>query len=104
MEPPALVKWLAAAHTGNMMAYPAGGSGGASAGTLILCLIGTWELCRGRRWSIAVLCLAPFAMTFLAAALHRYPYGGSAPVAPPLAPAHFLLACHRAGPLLGLVA
>jgi len=104
MESVALLKWLAAAHTGNMMAYPAGGSGGASAGTLILCLIGAWQLCRSRRWSIAVLCLAPFGMTFLAAALHRYPYGGSARVAQHLAPAICLLAGNGAATLIAWIA
>jgi hypothetical protein len=103
-EPMALLKWLAAAHTGTMMAYPAGGSDGASAGTLILCLIGAWELCRSRRWSVAALCLAPFALTFLAAALHRYPYGGSARVAQHLAPAICLLAGNGAAMLIGWIA
>jgi hypothetical protein len=100
-EPVALLKWLAVAHTGNMMAYPAGGSGGASAGTLILGLIGAWELCRSRHWSIVVLCLAPFGLTFLAAALHRYPYGGSARVAQHLVPAICLLAGNGAATLIG---
>src|SRR5205823_8672227 len=103
-EPTPLVKWLAAAHTGNMLAYPAGGSGGASTGTFILCLLGAWEFCRGRRWSILFLCLAPFAMTFLAAALHRYPYGGSARVAQHLAPAICLLAGNGAATLIGWIA
>ncbi len=99
-EPIPLLKWLAAAHTGNMMAYPAGGSGGASTGTFILCLLGAWEFCRSRRWSILFLCLAPFGLTFLAAVLHRYPYGGSARVAQHLVPAICLLAGNGAAMLI----
>jgi hypothetical protein len=99
-EPMALFKWLLAAHTGNMLAYPAGGSSGASTGTLILCLFGLWEFYRGRRWSMLLLCLAPFGLTLLAAALHRYPYGGSARVAQHLAPAICLMAGNGAAMLI----
>lgn len=91
-RPMDLIKWLVSVHTGNMMAYPAGGSGGASALTLILCLLGIWQVWKDRRRSILFLCLVPFGLTFVAAALHRYPYGGSARVAQHLAPAICLLA------------
>jgi Dolichyl-phosphate-mannose-protein mannosyltransferase len=87
-----LVKWLAASHTGNMMAYPVGGSVGASTLTCLLCMLGVWHFWRGRQWQMLLLCLGPFALTFVAAALHRYPYGGSARVAQHLAPAICLLA------------
>ncbi|HEV2948893.1 MAG TPA: glycosyltransferase family 39 protein [Gemmataceae bacterium] len=89
-RPAPLIRWLASVHTGNMMAYPAGGSGGASALTLIFCLLGIWQLRKDR--SILLLCLLPFGLTFLAAAMHHYPYGGSARVAQHLAPAICLLA------------
>lgn len=91
-QPLALLKWLALAHTGNMMAYPVGGRDGASTLTLLLVLAGAWHLWRARRQALLVLCLTPFALTFIAAALHRYPYGGSARVAQHLAPAICLLA------------
>jgi hypothetical protein len=97
-KPIELVQWLASVHTGNMMAYPAGGSGGASALTLILCLLGIWQLWRNR--SILLLCLLPFGLTFLAAAMHHYPYGGSARVAQHLAPAICLLAGSGAAALI----
>ena len=90
--PFALLKWLVTVHTGNLLAYPAGGSGGASAFTFLLCLIGAWIFGRTRQWSTLALCLIPFGLTFIAAALHRYPYGGSARVAQHLAPAICLLA------------
>jgi hypothetical protein len=86
-RPVALGKWLALTHTGNMMAYPAGGRDGASALTLLLCLAGVWHFVRARQWNLLLLLLAPFALTFVAAVLHRYPYGGSARVAQHLAPA-----------------
>jgi hypothetical protein len=90
--PLALVKWLLAAHTGNMMAYPAGSRDGASSLTFLLVALGAWQCVRARRWELLTLCMAPFALTFVAAALHRYPYGGSARVAQHLAPAICLLA------------
>ncbi len=96
----ALIKWLASVHTGYLMAYPAGGSAGASIVTSILCLLGFWEFIRGRNWSILFLCLAPFGLTIIAAAMHRYPYGGSARVAQHLAPAICLLAGNGAAGLI----
>jgi hypothetical protein len=91
-QPLALLKWLALAHTGNMMAYPAGGRDGASALTFTLCVIAVCHFARARRWELLLLLLVPFVLTFTAAALHRYPYGGSARVAQHLAPAICFLA------------
>jgi 4-amino-4-deoxy-L-arabinose transferase-like glycosyltransferase len=90
--PLALARWLVLAHTGNLFAYPIGGHNGASTLTFLLCVIGVRHLRRTRRGSLLVLCLVPFGLTFLAALLHRYPYGGSARVAQHLAPAICLLA------------
>jgi hypothetical protein len=91
-QPVAFLKWLAQAHTGNMMAYPAGGRDGASTFTFLLCIAGLWHLSPRRRWDLLLLLLVPFALTFAAAALHRYPYGGSARVAQHVAPAICFLA------------
>src|SRR5262249_4723012 len=91
-QPLAVLKWLALAHTGNMLAYPVGGRDGASAATFLLCLAGMWQLARARRWDWLLLLLGPFALTLVAAALHRYPYGGSARIAQHPAPAICLLA------------
>jgi hypothetical protein len=87
-----LLQWLVTIHAGNLLAYPLGGKDGASAGTLILCLVGLWRLGRGGRGDLLLLYLAPFGLTLAAAALHRYPYGGSARIAQHLAPAICLLA------------
>jgi 4-amino-4-deoxy-L-arabinose transferase-like glycosyltransferase len=103
-QPLALLKWLALAHTGNMMAYPVGGRDGASAATFLLCLGGIVHLARRRQGSLLLLLLGPFVLTFVAAALHRYPYGGSARIAQHLAPAICLLAGTGLAMCLGVVA
>lgn len=87
-----LIKWLLDVHTGNMLAYPMGGKKGGSTATLLLCLVGIAWLVRNRGWDWRVLLFAPFALTFIAAAIHRYPYGGSARVSQHLAPAICVLA------------
>lgn len=91
-QPLALLRWLARAHTGTMMAYPVGGRDGASVLTLLLVVTGLCHFLHARRWQLLALLLTPFALTFLAAALHRYPYGGSARIAQHLAPSICLLA------------
>lgn len=83
----AVIPWLINVHTGAMFAYPRGGAHGASALTGLLCAIGLFQLVRQRPWQFLVLCVGPFALTLLAAALHRYPYGGSARYEQHLAPA-----------------
>jgi len=94
-----LPRWLLAVHAGNMLAYPAGGRDGASTITLLLCLIGGVYLAR-RRHDLLVLLLMPFVLTFLAAVLGQYPYGGSARIAQHLAPSICLLAGAGAAALL----
>jgi hypothetical protein len=74
----ALLKWLAAAHTGGMFAYPCGGENGASSLTLLLFLAGAAVLWRRGRRTIVLVCIAPMAVALVAAALRRYPYGGVA--------------------------
>lgn len=67
--------FVVANNTSESMAYPIGGDHGASALTTLFCLTGLAIILRGRRFSLAVLCTAPLALSFLAAVLHRYPYG-----------------------------
>lgn len=93
--------WLCKAHTGNMFAYPVGGHNGASTLTALLCLVGLWQVGRSRCWPLLTLLLVPFLLTLIAAALHRYPYGGSARVAQHLAPAICLLAGNGLAVLVG---
>ena len=95
-----LAKWLTLIHAGRMMAYPVGGSNGASAGTLLLFAAGVWTWWRSRRRPLLVLWLAPFALNLLAAALRRYPYGGCCRLSQHLAPAVCILAATGATALL----
>ena len=59
--------------------------------TLLLCLAGLAALIKARQRALITLCLAPVALSLLAAFAHRYPYGGSAGLAQHLAPAICLL-------------
>jgi hypothetical protein len=93
--------WLFEVHTGNMLAYPAGGKNGASAVSFVLLLVGAADLLRQRRHALLGLCLLPFGLTFLAAVLGRYPYGGSARVAQHLAAPICLLMGVGAAAVLG---
>jgi hypothetical protein len=92
------------AHTGNLFAYPVGGQGGGSLATSLLCLAGLWKLSRTRQWRFLALCALPFGLTFAAAALRLYPYGGSARVAQHLAPAICALAGIGAATLIARLA
>jgi hypothetical protein len=103
-EPMALLKWLALAHTGNLFAYPVGGRDGGSAATFLLCIVGIWHLARTRQWRLLAVCSLPFGLTFAAAALRLYPYGGSARVAQHLAPAICALAGVGAATLIARLA
>ena len=77
-NPIALPFWLLDTHAGNMLAYPCGGPNGASGATLILLIVGSITLIRRGNGTIAACCLAPFGVALVAAAMGRYPYGGSA--------------------------
>jgi Dolichyl-phosphate-mannose-protein mannosyltransferase len=101
-RPLALIGWLVREHTGFTFAYPVGGRNGASALTFVCFVAGAIALWRAGRRTLLLACLAPFALAFVAAAMHRYPYGGSARVMLYLAPAICLLAGLGATTLLAL--
>ncbi len=90
-EPWNLPLWLLVIHTGNMLAYPLGGTTFGSAGTLALVIIGTVWVAR-RRAEEAWLLLGPLVPALAAAAARLYPYGGSARTMLYMAPAFCLLA------------
>jgi hypothetical protein len=74
-DPVRVLGWLAEAHTGTLFAYPIGHARGGSLLTTLCFVAGTKTLwARGRR-TLVVLGLAPLALCFGAAILHRYPYG-----------------------------
>jgi hypothetical protein len=77
-EPSRLVSWLVEAHTGRMFAYPFGEARGASSFTTLCFMTALAVLWRRRETPLLLLGLGPFLLAFLAAALGRYPYGGSA--------------------------
>ncbi len=91
-EPGDLAQWLVAVHTGRMFAHPNGGPSPGSVFTFGLFVTGLVTLLHDRRYTLTALLCAPFALTFVAAALERYPYGGSVRVAMHLAPSICLLA------------
>jgi hypothetical protein len=84
--PAALPGWFLFTHTGDLLAYPVGGGNGASTLTFLTCLTGVIVMAMRRRWFFLLLVLTPFALNFMAAALHRYPYGGHFKFAQHLAP------------------
>jgi hypothetical protein len=73
---PALLRWLVTTHTGSLFAHPIGDKNFGSTLTTLLVVIGIVALARQRRWNVALLLLVPLGLHFVAAALHRYPYGG----------------------------
>jgi hypothetical protein len=92
VAPLPFLRWLLLIHSGRMMAYPVGDANGASILTFLLFLVGAWRSWRFGRRTLLVLCGTPFALSFLAAVLRCYPYGGCCRISQHLAPAICLLA------------
>jgi len=91
-SPIRLLGWLLSVHTSHMFAYPGGGDHGASAlttGMVIAAIVA--YLKRGSKLILALM-LTPFILGLLAAAMGRYPYGGSARTMQYVAPSILLLA------------
>jgi len=95
--------FVAASNTSESMAYPIGGDHGASTLTTLFCLTALVILLRFRRFSLCLLCTAPLALNFVAAVLHRYPYGIHARFALFMAPVFCLLAGLGAAAFLSLL-
>lgn len=88
-----LLKWLVVVHSGDLFSYPIGGPNGGGVPALLLSIVGIFTLWRTGRKSVLALMTLPFALTFLAALVKKYPYGGHARVAQHLAvPICFLMA------------
>ncbi|MGH9676358.1 MAG: glycosyltransferase family 39 protein, partial [Candidatus Acidiferrum sp.] len=89
-------------HFGKMFSYPVEFNGGGLIG-LGLLLLGAWTFWRGGQRMLLALCLLPFALHFVAAIMHRYPYGMHPRLEQHLLPGFCLLAatgCHEAIQLL----
>ncbi|MGO9113626.1 MAG: ArnT family glycosyltransferase [Thermoguttaceae bacterium] len=85
-QPLKLPLWLLEIHAGAMLGYPVGGPNWGSTFSLICVLVGVAALVRRRQWLLLGLLLAPLGLNFVAAALHRFPYGGHARMTLFLAP------------------
>jgi len=90
-QPLKLPLWLLKAHAGAMLGYPIGGSNWGSTFSLLCVVAGAYALARRRQWLLLGLLLAPLGLNFIAAALHRFPYGGHARMTLFVAPAICLL-------------
>lgn len=98
-----LTGWLISAHTGSGFAYPGGGSRGGSTATSLAFLIGAVALARRGHAAMVACLLAPFALAFVAASLHRYPYGFEARLMQFIAPSICLLSGQGAAIVLSWV-
>jgi hypothetical protein len=87
-----LLIWLLKVHTGSVFAYPEGGERLASFGTTLLVVSAVVALWRRGSRTVLALCLAPFGLGLIAAAMKRYPYGQSVRTMQYLAPAVCTLA------------
>ena len=83
--------WLLDMHTGTMMAYPVGDKHGGSVVTFLLVVAGDWRFIARTARAILAMLLAPFALGLVAAALGKYPYGGTARTMQYVAPSICLL-------------
>lgn len=99
-EPLKFLRWLIVVHTSDLLAYPLGGHNGGSVLTFLCCAAAVVLLVRRRQARLLLLCLAPLALSFIAAALHRYPYGQMVKFQIYLAPAFCMLAGLGAAMLL----
>lgn len=102
-EPAKLATWLLERHTGHMFAYPLGGKRGGSTLTTLALLAATVVLIRRRQYALLTLAAVPLALCLAAAALERYPYGGSQRTMQFIAPLVCLLTGLGLATLLALV-
>ncbi len=86
-QPLKLPLWLLETHAGAMLGYPVGGPNWGSTFSLLCVVVAVTVLVRRRQWLFLGLLLAPLGLNFIAAALHRFPYGGHARMTLFLAPA-----------------
>ena len=86
-QPLKLPLWLLETHAGAMLGYPVGGPNWGSTFSLLCVVVAVAVLVRRRQWTLLGLLLAPLGLNFIAAALHRFPYGGHARMTLFLAPA-----------------
>jgi hypothetical protein len=91
VHPWKLFVWFLKIHCEGMLGYPVGGPNWGSLISFLLCLAGAAILVRRRQGFLLALLLAPLTLNFVAAAMHRYPYGGHARMTLFMAPAFCIL-------------
>src|SRR5262249_31495936 len=85
-------KWFLLIHSGRMLGYPVGDANGGSALSTLVFLVGLVKLVRWQSpRELVLLLLTPFVLNFVAAVLHKYPYGGCCRISQHLAPATCML-------------
>jgi hypothetical protein len=99
-EPLKLAVWFVGTHTGEMLAYPVGGQRGGSTLTFLLCVVAAVVMFRRGQRTILAMVLGTLVLAFLAAAIHRYPYGGNSRLVQYLTPPACLMAGLGAAVLL----
>jgi hypothetical protein len=77
-HPLSLVAWFFRTHAGGMLGYPVGGPHWGSTFSFLCFAAGVVVLARRRQGLLLTLLLAPLGLNFVAAAVHRFPYGGHA--------------------------
>ena len=90
-QPLKLPVWFLEIHCGGMLGYPVGGPNWGSLVSFLLCLAGVAILAWRRQGFLLALLLSPLALNFVAAAMHRYPYGGHQRMTLFMAPAFCVL-------------
>jgi predicted branched-subunit amino acid permease len=99
-EPWNWLGWMASTHTGEMFAYPVGSDHGGSIITSLLVVVGIVALARRRAYVPLAMIGGTFALAYVAAALHRYPYSNNSRMVLYLGPIVILLAAEGAARLL----
>jgi len=90
-QPLMLPLWVLETHAGAMLGYPVGGPNWGSTFSLLCAVAGVVALAQRRQGLLLGLLLAPLGLNFIAAVLHRFPYGGHARMTLFLAPAFCML-------------
>jgi hypothetical protein len=85
-HPLEFASWFLETHTGEMFAYPIGADRGGSIMTVVLCATGIWALFSARARPLLLMAAGTWTLAFIAAAIHRYPYGGNERLVQYLAP------------------
>jgi hypothetical protein len=103
-DPLAFLAWVVRVHAGDLMAYPAGGLQYQSSLSALCWMAGLAVLARRRQAPFLLLALGPQMLTFVAAVLRRYPYGGPIRLNFYLAPFTCMVIAYGASALLARLA